>query len=68
MTTHTVTTNLKGLRKWAWRKNLAGFFSYDGRELSDAEVRAIVEYGIEKGYETEADIPGTEIDKILKEI
>lgn len=64
--THTITVNLKGLKKWAWRKNLRGFFSYGGRELSDTEVRAVVEYGISKGYKTEADIPEEEIDKLLR--
>lgn len=43
MPTHTVTANLQGLKRWAWRKNLRGFFSYGGRELSDAEVRKLVE-------------------------
>lgn len=65
MATHTVTTNLKGLKKWAWRKNLNGFFSYGGRELTDAEVRKLVEYGISKGYRTEADIPGEEVEQLL---
>lgn len=67
MPTHTVTANLQGLKRWAWRKNLRGFFSYGGRELSDAEVRKLVEYGISKGYRTEADIPSEEVDKILNE-
>lgn len=44
-------TNLKGLKKWAWRKNLRGFFSFGGRSLTDAEVRKVVEYGIAHGYE-----------------
>ena len=58
-------TNLVGLKKFFWRKNLRGFFVYNGRELSDAEVRRVVEYGISKGYRTEADIPDDEVEELL---
>lgn len=61
-----IKTSLAGLRKFFWRKNLGGFFSYKGRKLSDAEVRRIVEYGISKGYETEDDIPDEEVEELLK--
>lgn len=27
MATHTIKTNLKGLKKWAWRKNLKSNFN-----------------------------------------
>lgn len=58
---------LKGLRKWnkMWRKNLTGLFSIEGRKLTDAEVRKVVDYGIEKGYETDQDIPVQEIIILL---
>lgn len=61
--------NLKGLkRSKSWRKNLSGFFELDnGTPLSDSQVRRIVEYGIKNGYETERDIPGEEIEKLLKD-
>jgi hypothetical protein len=65
MTTHTVRTNLKGLKKWAWRKNLKGFFSVKGKELSDAQVRTMVEWAIDKGYEYDADIPENEVIELL---
>lgn len=59
MATHTIKTNLKGLKKWAWRKNLNGFFSVCGKELSDAQVRKMVEWALklykEKGV-AEVDI------------
>lgn len=58
-------TCLEGVKKWAWKKNLKGFFTRNGRELTDAEVRKIVEYGISKGYKTEIDIPEDEVDQIL---
>lgn len=58
-------TNLKGLKKWAWRKNLRGYFIFNGRELTDKEVRMIVEYGISQGYRTENDIPDNEVLQVL---
>lgn len=58
-------TNLKGFKKNLWRKNLTGFFECNGRELTDSEVRKIVDYGISKGYETDADIPDDELGKVL---
>ena len=66
MATHTIKTNLKGLKKWAWRKNLSGFFSVDGKELTDAQVRTMVEWAICKGYEYDADIPEEEVIELLK--
>jgi hypothetical protein len=59
-------TNLKGLKKWAWRKNLGGFFSINGKELSDAQVRIVVEWAIRKGYEYDVDIPDEEVIELLK--
>ncbi|WP_279134850.1 hypothetical protein [Parabacteroides johnsonii] len=63
--THTIKTNLKGLKKWAWRKNLKGFFSVKGKELSDAQVRKMVDWAIAKGYEYDADIPVDEVIELL---
>lgn len=60
-----ITTNLEGLKKNWWKKNLSGYFIYNGRGLTDAEVRRVVEYGISKGYRTEADIPEDELEQIL---
>ncbi len=61
MATHTIRTDLKGLRKWAWRKNLTGFFTVNGKELSDAQVRLMVEWAIRKGYLYDVDIPEEEV-------
>lgn len=61
-----MTTCLLGLKKYCWRKNQKGFFIHNCRELTDAEVRKVVVYGISKGYETEADIPEDELEKILE--
>lgn len=68
MAVHTVETNLKGLKKWAWRKNLSGFFSFEGRMLSDKEVRAVVEYAISNGYEYDCDIPNEEVIEVLNRL
>ena len=65
MATHTIKTNLKGLKKWAWKKNLKGFFSINGKELTDAQARTMVEWAISKGYEYDADIPEDEVIELL---
>lgn len=63
---HSVHCSLKGLRNSPiWRKNLRGFFEHNGKELSDAQVRALVELGIKKGYDTEADLTDEDINLIL---
>ena len=59
-------TNLLWLRKWHWSENLEGFFNFNGRPLTDIEVRKIVEYGIIKGYRCDVDIPDDEVLKILE--
>ena len=58
-------TNLKGLKKFAWRKKLDGWFTCNGRELTDSEVRKIVNYGISKGYRYDIDIPDDEVEQVL---
>ena len=68
MAVRKVKTSLNGLKKWAWKKNLSGFFSFEGRMLSDKEARAVVEYAISKGYEYDCDIPEEEVREVLKQI
>lgn len=65
MATHTIKTSLKGLKKWAWRKNLKGFLSINGKELTDTQVRTMVEWAISKGYEYDSDIPEDEVIELL---
>lgn len=62
---HTIKTNMLGLKKWAWKKDLTGFFSVNGKELTDAQVRIMVEWAISKGYIYDADIHGDEVIKLL---
>ena len=60
---------MRGLKKWIDahpRKNLRGFFTINGRDMTDTEVRRVVSYAVEKGYETEADIPSDELAELLK--
>ena len=60
---------MRGFKKWMDahpRKNLSGCFSVDGRDMTNAEVRRLVSYAVEKGYETEADIPSEGLDQLLQ--
>ena len=69
MATMTMKTNMIGLMKWIAahpRKNLAGFFSCNGRELTHNEVKLVVDYAVKNGYKTEADIPDEEVAALLK--
>lgn len=61
-------TSMIGLKRWMDahpRKKVNGYFSVNGRDLTDAEVRRIVSYAVDKGYETEADIPSEELAQLL---
>ena len=63
-----LTTNMRGFKKWMDAhpsKNLHGYFSVNGRDMTDAEIRKVVSYAVEKGYETEADIPSEELAMLL---
>lgn len=63
-----LTTNMKGFQKWMQahpRKKLDGYFSIGERELTHDEVKAIVNYAVAHGYKTEAEIPESELQKIL---
>lgn len=57
--------SLLGFKKLCWKKRLNGYFIHRGRELYDKEVRAVVNYGISKGYVYSTDIPDNEIDDVL---
>lgn len=66
-----ITTNMKGFQKWMKahpRKRLDGYFKIGDRELTHNEVVKIVNYAVEHGYRTNADIPGEEIEKLLSEL
>ena len=66
--TYKIRTCMRGFKKWMDahpRKNLKGYFCVDGRDMTDAEVRRVVSYAVEKGYYTEADIPSEELAKLL---
>ncbi len=68
--THHITTNMRGFQQWMRRhprKRTDGFFSFNGKELKHEQIKRIVDYAVEKGYRTDADIPGEEILKLLSE-
>lgn len=46
-------------------EKLTGFFSHNGRDMTDAEIRRMVSYAEENGYDTDADIPSEELARIL---
>lgn len=60
---------MRGFKKWMDnhpRKNLRGYFTVDGRDTTNDEVRRVVSYAVEKGYETESDIPSEELTQLLQ--
>lgn len=64
-----ITTNMRGFQRWMRqhpRKKVTGYFSFGGRELTHNEIVKIVNYAVEKGYETDADIPADEIMQFLE--
>lgn len=64
-----MTTNMAGFQRWIVahpRKRLTGYFLVNGKPLSHDEVIKIVNYAVEHGYRTEADIPDNEIAEVLK--
>ena len=63
----TLKVNLAGLKRHSCRKDLSGYFTVNGKPLSDSQVRKLVNWGIEHGCRTEADIPSDKIVSILSE-
>lgn len=62
---HKVHTSLEGLKTWEWKKNLQGYFTLGDRELTDAEARKLVEYGLSKGYKTDKDFTDADIKELF---
>ena len=59
---------MKGFQRWMKehpRKNTSGYFRFGGRELTHEEVKKVVDYAVEKGYRTDADIPANEVLQLL---
>lgn len=70
MGVHKIKTNMRGFQKWMnanKNKNLTGFFSINGRDLKDREVRLAVNYAVRKGYKYDSDIPVEELERLFKE-
>jgi len=64
----TLKTNMRGFQRWVNdhpRKRLDGYFSFRGRELTHQEVKLLIKYAVDHGYETNEDIPTAEVEKLL---
>lgn len=65
-----ITTDMRGFQLWMKkhpRKRTDGFFSFGGKALTHEQVKKVVNYAVEKGYQTDADIPTNEVERLLKE-
>ncbi len=65
-----ITTNMRGFQRWMKkhpRKRTDGFFTFGGHALTHEQIKRIVDYAVEKGYQTDADIPTNEVERLLKE-
>lgn len=60
-----IRTNLQGFKKAFWKKNLKGYINLGEREMSDSEIRIMVNFGISRGYRCIEDIPSHEIEVLL---
>lgn len=68
MVKQSVHISLKGfIESESFGYNIKGYLNCGNRELTDHEVRLLVNYGVSKGYHFENDIPESEVEKILKE-
>lgn len=70
MGVHKIKTNMRGFQRWMnanKNKNLTGFFSINGKDLKDREVRLAVNYAVRKGYKYDSDIPVEELERLFKE-
>lgn len=62
--------NMKGFQRWIIghpRKRTDGLLTFDGKALTHEQVKKVVNYAVEKGYQTEADIPDNEVARLLEE-
>lgn len=65
MVKHSVTTNLINFKHDMWEENLGGMFSFNGRYLSDIEVRKLIDYAINHGYVYSSDIPAHVVESVI---
>ena len=62
---HKVHISLEGLKTCEWGNNLQGYFNIGDRELTDAEARKLVEYGLSKGYKTDEDFTDADLKELF---
>lgn len=63
-----ITTSMKGFQNWMKKhpkRNLNGYFNLNGKPMTHEQVVKVVNYAVEKGYETEADIPSEDLIKLF---
>lgn len=63
--TRHIRTNLRGLKKSFWHRNMNGWFSIDGRELNNEEAHKMIDYCLEHGIVYDCDAPVEEIKELL---
>lgn len=56
--------HLQGFKQNCGDTLMGGIITHKGRALTEAETRVLVNYGIEKGYETIRDFPDEVADEI----
>lgn len=56
--------SIKGGLKWL--NKCYSWFEHRGQKMTKAEVKAVLEYGLSKGYVNVSDIPDEEVDQILE--
>ena len=60
-------TNLKRFKAHWWDiEDLTGWFNHGDSPMTDKEIRAVIEWGIQHGYETDVDIPPEMVEKIIQ--
>lgn len=56
--------DLKGFKRQNWPMPVSDVIIHKGRHLSESDTRKLVNYAIEQGYETLADVPDEIADKV----
>lgn len=56
--------DIKGFKRNCGHKPMGDFLIHRGRHMSESDTRKLVNYAIEQGYETTADIPDEVADKV----
>ena len=44
------------------------FFEHKGKQMSKAEVRAVLEFGLEQGYKSTGELQDEDVDRIISKV